>query len=578
MNPLRARKSIAIIGGGPAALFVYKKMVDAGAVQFTVHVFETKTEFGAGMPYSVEGSGKEHITNISGNEIPSLPTDVTAWIKKLPAKTLAAFGIDGNSFTPYKVIPRLLFGQYLQDQFKQLLQQGEATGIGTYIHSNCKVTDIIDLPATAKTKITLNSKEDMLFDAVVICTGHQWPKSLEGKINGFFDSPYPPSKLRHRFNHPIAIKGSSLTAIDALRTLARQHGHFKEEKTGKLVFVPDKDADKFTLVMYSLKGLLPGIRFHLDDPRLSDEALLSEEEIQAHIADNNGFLSLDFIFEKDFKELLKKKDPSFYARIKDMSIETFTEELMGMREDMDPFVLFKKEYDEAKKSIKTRTSVHWKELLAGLSFAMNYPAKHFSAEDMLRLKKVLMPLISIVIAFVPQSSCEELMALHDAGRLKIIAVEADSEMKVDKEGNKVYHHTSEDGRKHTTAYQTYINCTGQPHLWIQDFPFTALVKRNTVTQAQLLFQSADNAKALVQEGNQDITCADNKYYLSVPGIAVDDDFRPINNAGVINPRVYIMAVPFIGGYYPDYSGLDFCEEAASRIVADLLHTAPVEPA
>lgn len=37
---------------------------------------------------------------------------------------------------------------------------------------------------------------------------------------------------------------------------------------------------------------------------------------------------------------------------------------------------------------------------------MNYPAKHFSAEDMLRLQKTLMLLIAVVIAFVPQSSAK----------------------------------------------------------------------------------------------------------------------------------------------------------------------------
>ena len=57
---------------------------------------------------------------------------------------------------------------------------------------------------------------------------------------------------------------------------------------------------------------------------------------------------------------------------------------------------------------------------------MNYPAKYFSAEDMLRLKEVLMPLISLVIAFVPQVSAEELLALNAAGVLELIAVSSDS--------------------------------------------------------------------------------------------------------------------------------------------------------
>jgi hypothetical protein len=30
-----------------------------------------------------------------------------------------------------------------------------------------------------------------------------------------------------------------------------------------------------------------------------------------------------------------------------------------------------------------------------------------------------------------------------------------------------------------------------------------------------------------------------------------------------------MAVPYIGGYNPDYSGLDFCEEASEKIIKSM---------
>ena len=108
---------------------------------------------------------------------------------------------------------------------------------------------------------------------------------------------------------------------------------------------------------------------------------------------NEGFMSLDFIFEKDFKEPIRQKDPAFYELIKDLTMEEFVEEMMNLRERLDAFDLFKGEFAEAEKSIRRKESIYWKEMLAILSFAMNYPAKHLSAEDMIRLKKVLMPLI-----------------------------------------------------------------------------------------------------------------------------------------------------------------------------------------
>jgi predicted nucleic acid-binding protein len=73
--------------------------------------------------------------------------------------------------------------------------------------------------------------------------------------------------------------------------------------------------------------------------------------------------------------------------MKDMGMEDFVDAMMALREQADPFELMKVEYEEAERSIKKHESVYWKEMLGVLSFAMNYPAKHFSAEDMQRLQK-----------------------------------------------------------------------------------------------------------------------------------------------------------------------------------------------
>ncbi len=79
-------------------------------------------------------------------------------------------------------------------------------------------------------------------------------------------------------------------------------------------------------------------------------------------------------------------------------MEAFVASMLEIHELTDPFDLLKQEYDEAARSIRDHRSIYWKEKLSILSAAMNYPAKHFSAEDRLRLTRVLMPLISVVIA------------------------------------------------------------------------------------------------------------------------------------------------------------------------------------
>jgi len=238
---------------------------------------------------------------------------------------------------------------------------------------------------------------------------------------------------------------------------------------------------------------------------------------------------------------------------------------MDLRERLDPFQLLHAEYVEAEKSIKRHESVYWKEMLAVLSFAMNYPAKYLSAEDMLRLQKVLMPLISVVIAFAPQQSCIELLALHNAGVLDMVPVGQDSDVIAEGKGGATYMFMDKDGNQQSVYYKTFVDCVGQPHLLYNDFPFKGLVESKTVSPAKLLFKDADEGKKALQDGNNEVEKTNGKYYLKVSGITINDNFQVIDQFGAYNPRIYIMAVPYIGGYNPDYSGLDFSEEASGRI-------------
>jgi hypothetical protein len=565
----KSKKRIAILGGGPSCLFVYKRLVES-KTDCEIDIFERKKELGLGMPYSAEGASTEHITNVSANEIPDLIAGIEDWIKTLDEAILKQFHIDPDHFTKYHVMPRLLFGRYLSSLFEVVQKKAKKLGIVTRIHLGCEVTDVIDQADQNKVQIEVAHEELKEFDAVVICTGHIWPVEHEGTIPGYYDSPYPPSKLKMEIDHPVAIKGASLTAIDAVRTLARQNGSFQQKDDGKLLYVPKDENSKFRIVLHSRNGLLPAIRFHLEEPQLSRDSLLTKKEIDENRAKNGGFLSLDFLFDENFKKSFRQKDPKFYRKISSMNIERFVEAAMAAREGKEPFQLFREEYAEAEKSIREKESIYWKEMLAELSYTMNYPAKYLSAEDMLRLKKVLMPLIAVVIAFVPQSSCAELLALNDAGRLTLVAVDADSKVVPKKEGGVVYKFKDEQNKAHAFSYKTFVNSVGQPHLNYRDLPFRNLLTKKTVSQAMLRFKSAEEARKQLKEGNDEVVQnANGDYFLKVTGVTINDYFQVVNEYGIENERIFMMAVPYIGGYNPDYSGLDFSEEASKCIVEKL---------
>lgn len=566
-----SKKRIAILGGGPSGLFMYKRLVESGKNDFDVEIFERKAQLGSGMPYSTEGANNEHITNVSGNEVPDIVTPMSEWIHHAPEELLKRFNIDPNKFNDYKVFPRLLFGEYLAAQFDMLCKTASKAGINTQIHFQTIVADIkYDLKSnTVEVETTDGQKKE--FDFAIICTGHNWPKSHEGKIPGYYDAPYPPQKLIQRLNHAVAVKGSSLTAIDAVRTMARHNGSFEFDENGGLHFKVLPESSEFKIMMHSRSGMLPAVRFHLEDSHLSNDSLLTKEEIDEHRKNNNGFLSLDFIFEKNFKEIFRERDSKFYEQIRDLSIEEFVDEMMELRERLDPFQLLRAEYVQAEKSIKRQESIYWKEMLGVLSFAMNHPAKYLSAEDMQRLQKVLKPLISIVIAYVPQKSCEELLALHQAGVLDLIPVGDDSSVEPQVEGGILYHFTDESDKKQSVYYKTFIDCIGQPHLQYNDFPFKSLVNQKAISPARLKFKSNEAGHSAYMLNKETVQKDEaGEYFMNVSGIAINDNFQVIDQYGAFNKNLYIMAVPYIGGLNPDYSGLDFCEAASLQIVQDLL--------
>jgi len=561
-------KTLAIIGGGPAALMVYKRLLNSGADKLSIEIFEATDTLGSGMPYSSKGAGLEHVTNVSANELPGLLTPLDEWVKNLPTGTLDEFGIEAEHFHEKKIVPRLLFGRYLTGQFQALLAEAARIKLPTQIHYRAAVTDIRDLKDRRKVSV-MAGDFTYEFDYVIICSGHHWPAEREGTVPGYFDSPYPPAKLARHFNHEVVVRGSSLTAVDAIRTVARSNGRFAS-KDSQISFEVNDDSPNFRVSMHSRHGMLPCIRVHMEEPHVAGKPLISNQSIKENRQAHDGFLQLDFLFENGFKLPLKDSDPDFYKRIKNMNLESFVDSMMQSREAMEPFDLFKKEYLESKQSIAKERPVYWKEMLSALSFAMNYPAKYLSAEDMLRLQKHLMPLISVVIAFVPQSSCEELMALHDAGRLDLISDGDGGTVKISEKEEIIYHFQDAEGSKKQTVCQTFIDCIGQKHLSLDAFPFKSLVNDGTVSPAHLKFQSLARAKELLADGEENIEEHNGEFYLRVSGADISDYFQVVDQHEKPSERVYLMAVPYMGGFNPDYSGLDFCEHASELIVDNIM--------
>lgn len=447
----------------------------------------------------------EHLANVSANELPALLEDFISYVVKYSRDCFGNYYNNGK-INPYQVIPRLLLGNYLEYSFWQYISQAKKMGISIEVLLESKVQDIIPGQEGQFYRLVLEDS-NVHADKVVLCTGHLWPRSFEGHVKGWFDSPYPPSKLSLRVNFPIAVRGASLTAVDAIKTLARANGRFTHNKDGDHIYTLHEGSPNFRIDLFSIRGFLPSLRFHSQNDAFSPEWTMTLDEIHEYKRLHGGFVDLDYVFEKNFKRSLQRMDPEFYESIKDTDIEGFVDKMLEFRNQMDSVELFRAEFKEAEKSIRRHQSISWKEALASFSYTVNYPAKHFSAEDMARLKNILMPLISIIIAALPQESYHEIIALYDQGLLRTIAVGNDSKVVPDeKVGGCHYRYYDDNGRMIEENYKVFIDAIGQRPLCFNDLQFDGL-KRGTITPGFLYFRDAKKAIELFNKGGDNI-CQD----------------------------------------------------------------------
>ncbi len=98
-----------------------------------------------------------------------------------------------GSFNTFQVLPRLVLGNYLEFSFKYYIKKAKELGIDIFYKLNCPVEDIKVDDAKKYNIITANEKT--ITDIIVLCTGHHWSKSFEDTLEGWYDSPYPPSNF-----------------------------------------------------------------------------------------------------------------------------------------------------------------------------------------------------------------------------------------------------------------------------------------------------------------------------------------------------------------------------------------------
>ncbi|TCR00425.1 FAD/NAD(P)-binding protein [Neorhizobium sp. JUb45] len=555
------RSRICIIGSGPTGIFTLKNLIKS-TIPLTISIYEAEQNAGKGTPYLPDANDPVMLSNIPSIEIPMLPETLVDWLSRRSDNYLAMFSIVRSNINGREFYPRLVLGDYFQDQFATILADGRNHGHVIEVHSGHRVNDIALDTDDIRIRVGSPDEEfDAVFDHVVMATGHSWPAHTEIRP-GYFSSPWPAAALKSAGHGRLGVLGTSLSGIDALLTVASSRGSFVLDGAGDLQFQPAAAYKDFSAAMMSRKGLLPEADFYCPLPYLNP-AFCTQQAVDKEIASGPSGL-LDRIFDL-FRKEITTADPNYAAEIglSLVTVDTFADAYYGRRSKVDPFVWAASNLAEAERNIERQFTVPWRYAILITHEIIARAIPHLNTDDLRRFNRSFKSIFVDEYATVPHLSIKRLLALRNSGRLEIIGLEESYEIET---GDLARGAQINIGSR-KEVFDTFIDATGQSALSAQDLPFPTLLK-----------QSGVRAAATPEPANliSDDECATFK---RTGGIDVDDCYRPLKTAPLTN-RLYCVAIPFLLHKHPFVQGItsaaELGETAAHAVLEDLLSAqAPV---
>ncbi|ASE38981.1 FAD/NAD(P)-binding protein [Brevundimonas vesicularis] len=519
--------SIAFVGAGPTTLYALHALLSQGDLPARITVIEARGAAGSGSPYSAEWNDRAMLSNIASVEIPPVTQTLADWLAARTPAELLALDIDPAALDERSFVPRLALGRYFEDQFAALVERARAAGVSIQVMTDCRVVDAANTPEGIE--LTYVSPPSLraskaVFDHVVLATGHQWPSRQQGRP-GYYLSPWPASALSKIPATDIGIRGSSLTAIDAAVALAGSHGAFVRQ-ADRLVYEPAPDTEAFRLTMMSRKGILPEADFYFPLPHAPLD-ICTPEAVAALIVQETGGL-LNAVFDLFRRELIQA-DPAYAAEtgLGEGTLETFAQAYFARRAASDPFVWAAANLDEARANHTARVTVAWRDAILRMHEVVAAIVPHLDAAQFERFSRVFKPIFVDVYAGVPHESIERMLALHESGKLDVLALGEDHA--VDTQSPERGADVTIAGR--TRHFPVFIEATGQQALAAIQFPFLSLLEQGIVRD-----EVANDAPDVVR------------------GIAVDELFRPVD-APLPPDRLFCLTLPFLMGRHPFAQGI-----------------------
>jgi len=538
---------VAIIGSGPTAIYVLKHLSSASK-SLNISIFEAQADAGTGSPYRPALNDKAMLSNIASIEIPPIAEKLVEWLHGLPDSELSRLEINRSDISDRAFFPRLVLGEFFRAQFAKLLALATHAGHRVSVYTKSRVTDIVLGKNDIALRVDETGEADHTYDYVVMATGHDWPENTQPKP-GYFTSPWPASALREIGSVSVGIRGTSLSAIDALVTVAAAHGVFLRDEAGALRYHSNSGSDGFHITIMSRKGLLPEADFFHPVPyiplryctRGAGKKMVEEKRTDL----------LDGMFHLFCEELLES-DPDYASRLNlsTLTVETFGDAYFSERERSDPFVWAAKNLAEAAANNVTKTTVAWRYAILRMHEVFALVVPYFSANDLERFHKHLKQVFADDYATVPHESIERLLALRQAEKLDIVKLGNDYSVETEASASGAVLRMKEQ----SVHFPAFIEATGQDALSAPDLPFPSLLQAGEVTEAT------------VPAGGGPVTFSKEEPKRRTNGIKLDAKFRPVIVAPVCN-NLFCLSLPFLLHQYPFVQGIGNSSDLA-QIVSD----------
>lgn len=457
-------KKIAIIGSGPTGIYTLYSLLK-NSEPTAISVYEQGSAAGVGMPYCSDSNSKMMLANIASIEIPPLFETYIDWLRRQSVTHLARYGVDTDSLHIRQFLPRMLLGEYFRDQFQRLVSEARIKGFQIDVNVSSRVTDIKATQEGVLLQIE-GHFNPVSFDLAVIATGHVWPDETPSKQT-YFPSPWSGLMEAEIPACKVGILGTSLSAIDATMAVVAQHGEFIEEDHHALRFRLYPGSEALNVTLMSRSGILPEADFYCPIPyeplRVATPAAITAEIN----AGPEGLL--DRVFNLMVDEITLA-DPQWSKNtgLKGMKVDDFCEAWFASRHANDPFRWARANLEEVERNKRDKRTVHWRYAILRLHEAVQDTVQHLNDEDRERFHNTLSRVFVDNYAAIPSQSILRLLALREAGLVRIQALGPDYTTEV--KGRQ----TSVTVGNDVHTYDVFIDARGQKALKTKDLPFPTL--------------------------------------------------------------------------------------------------------